>query len=73
MVVKGYDDVVHISKINKHLTLGAAKKIYLDHHPELKDTKITENMLMTSLLMFYLGENYEMERSNAEKELMKRK
>ena len=59
--------------INKILIEKYCKKIFLNEHPELEGSTITSNQLITSLIRFYLQDEYESYRSLAEGELYRNK
>lgn len=51
----GYTEIIHISKLNKRLLRSKCKDKFLENNPALHGVRITDNMIMTSLIKYYLG------------------
>ncbi len=53
---KSYSVKLTVSSSTKNLVVEHCIKEFLNHHPELKGMKITENFIVRQLAQFYLKE-----------------
>lgn len=64
-----YTHVVHVSQLNKILLTKHCREELFYNIPELRETKVSENRIVTALIKYYLGGNYFDIKSKVEHEI----
>lgn len=59
MAQRNCTDMIHCSKQNKILLSKHCLKVFLEEYPQLQGSHVTQNQLLTSLIRYYLADDYD--------------